>query len=170
MLLEDYQKGEKEENRNLSLRILPFGSIAYRYSENCILNSDIEHLALARHMEYTYKDIEERGLVGKDREAAIRAGEESFWGNDYNYRSSVASAIHKKFKVALGIPGIDKKPLDRTPAEREFCAIMEHQRWNAYVRSEGYVKADSRDKLIKTHHLLVPFEELPLSEKIKDDD
>ena len=149
---------------------MPFGSIAYRYSETCILNSDIEHLALARHMEYTYKTIAEKGLVGKEKEQAIREGEESFWGNDYNYRSSVASAIHKKFKVELKIPGIDRNPLDRTPEQREFCALMEHQRWNAYVRSEGYVKAEARDKLIKTHHLLVPFEELPLEEKIKDDD
>ena len=46
---------------------------------------------------------------------------------------------------------------------------MEHKRWNAYVRSEGFVKSAKRDKLAKTHHLLVPFKELPYEEQIKDD-
>jgi hypothetical protein len=121
-------------------------------------------------MKYTYKTSQHDGLVGKEKENAIREGEESFWNNDYNYRSSIASALHFQFKKALNIPGIKKDPDKRTEDERTFCAIMEHQRWNAYVRSEGYVKADSRDKLVKTHHLLVPFDELPYSEQRKDDD
>ena len=153
-----------------SYDIVPFGDTSTNYSEQCVLNSELERKALARHMAYTYKMIEQDGLVGEDREKAIRDGEESFWKSDYNYRSSVASAIHAKFKKECKIPGSEKKPEERTENEKWFFRKMEHQRWNAYVRSEGYVYAPKRDKLAKTHHLLVPFDQLPYEEQIKDDD
>ena len=170
MLLDDFNMGAKPKQLSSSLRIKPFGAISKSYSEECILNSQIEALALERHMKYTMKEIEEKGLTGAEKEEKLKEGEESFWGSDYNYRSSCASAIHTKFKVLLNIPGSDKTPANRTDEEKYFYANMEHQRWNAYTRSEGYVYGDHRDKLIKTHHLLVPFDDLPYSEQIKDDD
>ena len=173
MLATDYARGQNEQDRKKCLCILPFGAISSSYTEDCILNSEIEKLALERHMKYTHKQIAENGYEGKEKEEKLKEGEESFWGVDYNYRSSIASAIHGKYKHALNISGIKKAPADRTEDEQYFCANMEHQRWNAYVRSEGFVKTAEgakRDNLIKTHHLLVPFDELPRSEQIKDDD
>lgn len=125
------------------------------YSEKVILASDLEEKALERHTKW---------------------GEEiDFWRYDYNYKSSVASAIHRKMKILCGVPGIDKAPKDRTEEELWNLRILEHRRWNAYMRSEGYVYGGTVDKsgrndLAKTHNCLVPFDELPLAEQEKDDD
>ena len=188
----------------LDYDIAPIGDLAEHFSADCILASEIEALALQRHLKW--------------------GSEEDFWRSDYNYRSSTASVIHSKYKLYCNIPGSDKKkdestleqmleragidapelydesiksdPVEldkyrklyfarlleldesetdtpegvRTPKESDFLCRIEHNRWNAYVRSEGYVYAPKRDKMAKTHHLLVPFDELPWTEQIKDGD
>lgn len=131
------------------------GDIKTSYSENVVLGSDVEKQALQRHMQW-----------GEERK---------FWQYNYNYKSSVASAIHKKMKIECGIPGIEKTPKDRTKEELWAIRTLEHCRWNAYMRSEGYVYSGSiekstRNDLAKKHHCLVPFKDLPLKEQEKDDD
>lgn len=126
------------------------GDTVTSYSEEVIFESDIEMEALKRHLKW-----------GK---------EEEFWKFEYNYRSSVASAIHKKMKTLCKIPGIEKEPSERTDTERRNLRVLEHRRWNAYMRSEGFTYAEKRNNLAKTHHCLVPFDELPLKEQEKDDD
>jgi len=131
------------------------GDMKSSYSEEVILDSDVEEEALKRHMKW---------------------GDESeFWRYDYNYKSSIASAIHRKMKILCEIPGIEKEPKDRTEKELWNLRILEHCRWNAYMRSEGYcyggtVEKSGRNDLAKMHNCLVPFNELPLKEQEKDDD
>lgn len=130
------------------------GDMKSSYSEEVILDSDVEEEALKRHMKW---------------------GDESeFWRYDYNYKSSIASAIHRKMKILCEIPGIEKDPKDRTEKELWNLRILEHCRWNAYMRSEGYVYGGTvekigRNDLAKMHNCLVPFDELPLKEQEKDD-
>lgn len=120
------------------------------YSEKVIFESDIEKEALKRHLKW-----------GK---------EEDFWRFEYNYRSSVAAAIHRKMKILCNIPGAQKEPCNRLEVEKRNLRILEHCRWNAYMRSEGFTYSEKRNNLAKTHHCLVPFNELPLKEQEKDDD
>lgn len=131
------------------------GDVRSSYSEKTVLGSDVEKVALQRHMKW-----------GKESE---------FWRFDYNYKSSVASAIHQKMKRLCGIPGIEKTPRERTEQELWALRKLEHRRWNAYMRSEGYVyggtvEKEGRNDLAKTHNCLVPFQALPLKEQEKDDD
>ena len=126
------------------------GDLESSYSEKVILESDVEAEALQRHMKW--------------------GEEEQFWKYEYNYRSSMASAIHKKMKILCKIPGADKPVEERTPEEREGLRVLEHNRWNAYMRSEGYTYDEVRNNLAKTHHCLVEFEKLSLKEQMKDDD
>lgn len=131
------------------------GDMKSSYSEEVILDSDVEEEALKRHMKW--------------------GDEKEFWQYDYNYKSSIASAIHRKMKILCGIPGIEKDPKDRTEKELWNLRILEHCRWNAYMRSEGYcyggtVEKSGRNDLAKIHNCLVPFDELPLREQEKDDD
>lgn len=131
------------------------GDLKSLYSESVIVNSEIEELALNRHLKW-----------GKECE---------FWRYDYNYKSSVASAIHHKMKEMCGIPGAEKKPEDRSNDELWKIRKLEHRRWNAYMRSEGYVYGGTvepcgRNDLAKMHNYLVPFAELPLKIQEKDDD
>lgn len=126
------------------------GDFDSSYSEKVILHSDIEKIALARHMMWGEED--------------------AFWKYEYNYRSSIASAIHREMKKRCKIPGIEKAPAERTEAELQAIRRMEHRRWDAYMRSEGYCFAEKRNNLAKTHHCLVTFDLLSEKDKAKDDD
>ncbi len=131
------------------------GDVKTSYSEKVILGSDVEAVALHRHTRW--------------------GNENDFWQFDYNFKSSLASAIHRKMKSLCNIPGIDKAPSERTEEELWAIRRLEHCRWNAYMRSEGYsyggtVEREGRNDLAKLHNCLVPFDELPLSEQEKDDD
>ena len=129
------------------------GDIASSYTEDVIVDSELEADALRRHMKW-----------GKEAE---------FWTYEYNYRSSMASAIHMKARIECGIPGAAKKEEELTTEERDAIEVLEHRRWNAYMRSEGYVYSGSKDKasrndLAKMHHDLVDFASLSEEEKRKD--
>ncbi len=85
----------------------------------------------------------------------------------------MASAIHLKARIQCGIPGADKAEQDLTIEERDGIEMLEHRRWNAYMRSEGYVysgspNASSRNDLAKMHHNLVVYDVLSDEEKRKD--
>lgn len=133
------------------------GDLDSTYSEEVILASRLEAAALARHMRWD------------------GSRERDFWMYDYHYGSSVAAAIHYELKKLCKMPGILEKPEDRQPSDRHRIRVVEHCRWNAYMRSEGYSYSGSTDKatrddMAKRHHCLVTFEKLPLGEQEKDDD
>ena len=136
-----------------SYNIELIGDISSFYSEKVIIDSDLEEEALKCHLKW--------------------GDEESFWAYEYNYRSSVASAIHKKIRSECGIPGASKETEEQTPEENARLAQIEHCRWNAYMRSEGYIYSGSHDKssrnnLGKMHHDLVDYDELSEEEILKD--
>ena len=123
------------------------------YSENVVIDCEIEADALGRHLRY--------------------GAEEDFWAYEYNYRSSIALAIAAKIRRELKIPGADKPEEKLTEEEKKAIELLEHRRWNAYMRSEGYVFSGSTDKktrndLAKMHHDLTDFHSLPEEEKRKD--
>lgn len=129
------------------------GDMLSSYSEEVILDSELEADALARHLKW--------------------GAEEDFWRYEYNYCSSVASAIHMKARSACHIPGADKEKNKLTEKEREIIEKLEHRRWNAYMRSQGYVYSgspenDSRNDLGKMHNNLVGFSALTEEDKRKD--
>lgn len=129
------------------------GDMATSFTEAVIMNSELEADALSRHLKW-----------GK---------EEEFWQYEYNYNSSIASAIHMRARIFCGIPGAAKQESELTEQEREAIQKLEHRRWNAYMRSEGYVYSGSPDKssrndLAKMHHDLVDYSMLDDDEKRKD--
>ncbi len=134
------------------------GDIVTSYSERVIIDSDAEEDAFTRHKAYCNGDPEQ---------------EENFWRYEYCYRSSMASAIHGVARIKCGFPGAEKCEDDLTPAERDALEVLEHKRWNAYMRSEGYVYSGSplkasRNDLAKMHHNLVVYEALNEEDKRKD--
>jgi len=127
--------------------------IGDRYTAQVLLGSQLEQDALQRHLKW-----------GKEAE---------FWDYEYNYRSSVASAIHMRARKWVGIAGADKKEEELTQQEKVTIQVLEHRRWNAYMRAEGYVYSGSKDKssrndLGKMHHDLVDFASLSEEDKRKD--
>lgn len=78
-------------------------------------------------------------------------------------------------KILCKITGAEKAAAERTEQERSELRRLEHRRWNAYMRSEGYVyggtvEKSGRNDLAKTHNCIVPFDALPIVEQKKDDD
>lgn len=129
------------------------GDMESSYTEAVIIDSALEQEALQRHLKW-----------GKAEE---------FWNYEYNYRSSVAAALHKHARIHCGILGAEL-PEEQMEGEalRRF-EMLEHRRWNAYMRAEGYVYSgsphqSSRNDLAKMHHNLVVFDELSEKDKRKD--
>ena len=123
------------------------------YARDVMVESALYQAALQRHLKW-----------GRERE---------FWAYEFNFRSSVASAIHFEMRRLCGMTGAGKKEEELTPEERDALEVLEHRRWNAYMRSEGYVFSGSTDKasrndLARAHNDLVPFERLSEEEKRKD--
>lgn len=145
------------------------GNSERAYSEKVIIDSELETEALKRHLIYG-------------------STEESFWSFEYNYRSSIASVIHKKARSFCGIKNDDKLTELRRKAknegkdnekfmemvreelgdERKPLQLLEHCRWNAYMRGEGYVYGTKKDHIAKTHPDLVNYYSLPDKEQDKD--
>lgn len=130
------------------------GDIQHEYSESVIIKSDLETKALERHLKW--------------------GDEDSFWRYEYNYNSSVAPVIHFKVRNSCGVHGSDKlkNASDTsvlTPDEIKKLRCLEHRRWNAYLRSEGYTYGEKRDDIAKTHYDLVPFSELSQTDQEKDE-
>ena len=139
---------------NQSYDIQYIGDTESLYTKHVIINSDLEAEALNRHLRWGQED--------------------DFWKFDYNHNSSMASALHSKLKKMLGVPGAEALPDQRTEEEKVALRKLEHRRWNAYMRTEGYVFSGSLDKksrnnLGKMHHCLVTFDLLSLEEQQKDD-
>lgn len=131
------------------------GDLESSYTQDVIINSELEKEALRRHLRW--------------------GDEAEFWSYEYNYRSSMALAVHARAKLQCGMPGADKteEELRTLLQERDRLEKLEHRRWNAYMRSEGYIYSGSPDKssrndLGKMHHDLVNFEDLTEEEKRKD--
>ncbi len=94
----------------------------------------------------------------------------SYWMVEYNYRSSISKALHERLREKLeeigylSLPGVNTPWGERSEEEKLAIGRVEHIRWNAYMRSEGYCYAPVRNELAKEHPLLCPLGE------IRDDD
>ena len=78
---------------------------------------------------------------------------------EYYRRSSISKALHVFHREHLGLLN------DISDIEDK---LLEHKRWNAYMRAEGYVYSIVKDDIAKTHPLLKPYGELSDCEKNKD--
>ena len=129
------------------------GDLAASYSESVILNSELEQEALERHLKW-----------GK---------EDEFWRFEYNYNSSIAAALHLHARIHCRIPGAEKSEDELQGEERTAYEALEHRRWNAYMRAQGYIfsgstEKSSRNDLGKMHNDLVDYSSLSEEEKRKD--
>lgn len=157
--------GEEKKNEKQSFDIECFGSLSELYSADVIINSELDEMALMVHMRY----YDPKSGKTPEKHAS------TFWMNEYNYDSSCSSAIHNKIRVECKISGAEKEEKDLTEEERAVITVTEHRRWNAYLRSCGYVysgskERSSRNDLAKMHNCLVPFDELTEEYKKIDSD
>lgn len=131
------------------------GDVETTYSDAVILKSDLEAKGLRQHMKYP------------------GCREEDFWNYEYNYQSSISLAIHMKMREHCKIPGAGKTEDELNDYERNIIERIEHNRWNAYTRAEGYIYSGSPEKasrndLGKMHSDLRPFDDLSEATKRLD--
>jgi hypothetical protein len=121
------------------------------FSYKTVFDSALEEKAHNLHMTWAKRDGEE-GFEESKRDY------ENKWKQEYCRNSSMAQLIHNETREALGI---------------EHSAPLEHRRWNAYLRSEGWIwsgstDTETRNNLAKMHPDLTSFDALPPKEQNKD--
>jgi hypothetical protein len=140
--------------KNQEYNIDFIGDLEESYSEEVILRQALENEALKTHTGYG-------GTA------------EEFYRYEYNYRSSMASALHYNLRKKLGICYFTDSAETLSAEDLNRSEVLEHMRWNAYMRADGYVYSGCEDKssrndLAKMHHNLLPFEKLSDEDKRKD--
>lgn len=128
-----------QEHSLLSHNGMPYdieiiGNTESRLSYDMIINEKLDSIALEYHLVWA-----------TDKEAATR----QYNRFEYYRSSSIATAIHEKYR----------KRLNLSP---EVAEIYEHMRWNAFMRTEGFVFSGSKEKAsrndrAKTHNNLHRF-------------
>ena len=178
---EDYAK-----RRSIHL----FGTADSVYSHNILFNTELERLALGVHLAYSEMSIK------KGETLNFEAARREFVSGEYNRRSSIASALHIPSKLqAYKDDGKVSKNVDdkelialykekmKDDAEVLRMAKNEHERWIAYMLTEGYVPATDadlaalkknvgrdKDKFSRVHACLTDWDSLEAIEKAFNED
>lgn len=112
----------------------PFGSIKELYGKTNILNEQIEEKAKRVHLAYNPSDKKLK----------------EYYKIEYYKKSSRAFALHIKYKMYSILKeesnNLEKiKKAIENPAIQDQLVKNEHDRWNAYMRSECYKKATIKE-------------------------
>lgn len=110
----------------------------------------------------------------------IYEADRNFWQYEYNYKSSVTKAIHERLKYKLhdteygvNLPFMEKPRTEWTSDEKMEYSKLEHIRWNAYMRSEGFSYAEKRCDIAKQHWYITTntrIAEIDKDRKIRESD
>lgn len=144
-ILGDLKRFGKQE---LSYHIDYIGKIDECYDIDVIEQAEFDELAKAQHIKWSKNEEEKENML------------KNYEQYEYYRRSSLASAIHQKFAATCN-------------QSMEASIEREHKRWNAYMRSEGYVYSGTTDKNTRNdmallHHDLIPCKHLDEGEVAKD--
>lgn len=122
-----------------------FGSNEKMFSISNIMSSPLEKMAIGVHLAYY-------GAINGSK-PQITDALKSYYVKEYNQRASFAVALHVKYKLhACGIEGITGEQVSEEQIAKfehllnnadilDEMAMLEHERWNAFMRTEGYSPA-----------------------------
>ncbi len=173
------EKGSFLADRNIHL----FGTTDSIFSNNTLFNSELESLAFAVHLCYNWA-ID----MSKDSFEYKKALND-FYSSEYSRRSSMAAALHIPAKIkSLGVITKDTLPssaelsnfeeLIKRESLKQTLMINEHERWNAFMRSEGFRTVDfetvkkyapytrsHKDESAKLHPCILSWDKLDILQK-----
>lgn len=177
-----HRKGSYLADRGIAL----YGSTASLFSNEILFDAKHECLALAVHLCYCSALDEPKGSF------AYQKALNDFYTSEYTRRSSMAAALHIPAKLSYcGIRSTGLFPEEEELARFEDAiasesvkqALMEseHERWNAFMRSEGYRGADfdtvkqyaritrsHKDEKARLHPCITSWDELDLLQEKYD--
>ncbi len=153
-------------------RLHAFGLLDRVLKPELLLMGSHEILARVIHEEYL-KNQSKKGDTPETNPSLIPWDELSETLKDSNRRQADSVGVKLKSISCYIVPMTDwnAEPIDFTSDEIEVMAEIEHKEWVDYHLKNGWVYAPgpkNRDK--KTHHCLIPWEELPEVERQKDRD
>ena len=149
------EKGSYLYDRNIYL----FGTTSSIFSNETLFNSQLENLAFAVHLCYNWS-------LDKSKESfEYQKALYDFYTSEYSRRSSMAAALHIPSKLkSIGIQTKNTLPCEAdvydfeklletkviiksekettTKTKKEVLIENEHERWNAFMRSEGFRTVD----------------------------
>lgn len=167
---------ETNPSRRVSYGLIPFGSNAEIFTYDSLIDPDCE--TLSRNVHLVYTDI------FSDTDIDVPAALAQYHLFEVNKRSNRANAMHIRYKLALlGLdytadPDAKEVQLEDylTDEKLEKLTYAEHDRWMAFLESEGWVtaslsqveayKASGLSKgrhncsMMQMHPYICPFEEL----------
>lgn len=167
---------ENKEERRMSYAITPFGMISEIYTRLNLSASPLE--GFAKNVHLVYEDI--FSDTGVDVDSAL----ERYNFFEVNKKSNRANALHIRYKLALlGLdytddPNAEEVDLSAylTDEILEQLTLGEHDRWQAFLESEGWETATVEQSkiyqasgiskgrhqcpLLKVHPYICPFDDL----------
>lgn len=141
------QNGGLKSIKDIDYGIHFIGSMKKRYALSFIEQEELETEGLKYH------------LLWAKTEDEIEKNKALYEKYEYYRRSSISKALHVFHREHLGLLN------DISDIEDK---LLEHKRWNAYMRAEGYVYSIVKDDIAKTHPDLIPFDKLTEREQSKD--
>lgn len=153
-----HYKGEK-------YKIQFIGALNKMYSIDSVKTTDLEKKALGIHMNGEWYQGNEEDDTSHGAEKNKQKKKE-FSEYEYYYNSSISTAIHNELKKNI-LDIIDDQGRLK-PDKEELVAELEHRRWNAYMRTEGFIYSPYRNDLGKMHNDLKSYDELSEEEIPKD--
>lgn len=144
-IVDNLATAESNPKRKMSYDLIPFGSLSEVYSYEKLVDSDLEKLAKNVHL--AYEEIFSDGQI--DVKEALRR----YNTFEVNKRSNRANALHIRYKLnLLGLDYSDESGVCcvemrdyYTEASVEKLAISEHDRWMAFLETEGWIPAAKED-------------------------
>jgi voltage-gated potassium channel Kch len=159
-----------EESGPVKTGIIPFGSFAKVCTAELVLGESLDLLAKRIHEDYCGKMLSSATGGGKPAETPWDELSEEY--REANRRQADHLPVKlRAVNCRLSPIGTgDCSGFAFTPEEIEMLARMEHARWCADRRLRGFRYCAKSDYAARQHAMLVPWEELPDSEKEKDID
>ncbi len=131
--------------------------------------------------ETVIRQAQDRAARRLHEEYCRKAGQENPWESltEFQRDSNRGAADHLGTKLALLTPGEDdlpareriEKALGRLsdPGIREKARKCEHERWMRFHWERNWQYGEEKDRVLRTHPCLIPYEALSPEEQAKDD-
>ena len=130
------------EKRRVSYHLIPYGDTQEILSYESLVHDPLD--ALAKNVHLTYSSI-----FSEDGRIDVESELEKYNLLEVNKRSNRANALHIRYKLALvGLDYTDRTDVQETdlqayftPERMEIMQRAEHDRWMAFLQTEGWTGA-----------------------------
>lgn len=130
---------EANENRKINYGIIPFGGTESVYTYNSVMNSPIEKISINVHLAY-------EEIFSESEDIDIFEVLKRYNAFEVNKNSNRANALHIRYKLwMLGLDYTEDEYCEEvnyldylTDEVLEKLTIAEHNRWMAFLRTEGW--------------------------------